>query len=499
MQKQIILILILLIFIPISLSFIVLPIDTLPRENYKLSSDNNPHNDYINSQYQSIFFTELEMGTPSQKIPLLLKTEVSSYIVTSINSIEGCTSYKYRDVYNFSESFFNNYDFYNESKSKSFILNDCDYGRFYEAEQVCNSNETFSFYQDINLKNKTIKEKVYFEFMRNVEDNITGEIGLNLYDKNKRSFNSFLNILKTNKLIDNYNWYFHFDSWDNNKGKLIVGSLPHEDFPKNYIEDDLNYAKVESNSFLNYWRMQFDKIYIKSNNNINIYFNETVAEFKFDNNIIIGTYEYENYLLSIIGKYLDQQKCFSSNISDYKLYSNKLRFYYCKNENNIKNELYDLIPTIYLYYNQFNYTIEIKKDDLFKINNGYIYYQVLFGTQNNKIWFLGRPISLKYKFVFNPETKQIGFYRKYYNDNEDSSANKSDNNNNNNNSLIIKICVIIVLSILLVALGVIIGKKIYGIKKKKRANELLDDYDYTTDENNNNNVYNVNENIGINN
>ena len=87
----------------------------------------------------------------------------------------------------------------------TYILNNCDYPKVYEVLEYCNSNKTFLFYKDINLKNKTKGEKIFFGLMRNVEDNITGEIGINLYDKNKWSFNNFINIMKTKDFIDNYN------------------------------------------------------------------------------------------------------------------------------------------------------------------------------------------------------------------------------------------------------------------------------------------------------
>ena len=464
-----------------------LPIEILPKENYKLSNELNSHRNLMNNEYKSIFFTLFEIGNPIQRVPLLLKPEVSSFIVTSINSLDNCSSYTYRDIFNFSETFFNknNYNFYDEMKSSSFILNNCDYGRFYECCQQCNTNETFIFYQDINLQKTTKKEKLYFELMRNVEDNITGEIGLNLYDKNKRSFNSFLNILKKRNLIEDYNWYFDFESWDNNKGKVIIGSLPHENYPDNYYYDDLMFAKVISSSFIIYWKMQFDKIYININKNKEdyLYFNETIIEFKFDSNIIIGTYEYEKYILNFFNKYIKEEKCFNDSINDYKLYSNKLKFYYCKIDSNIKKELYESLPKIYLYSNEFNYTFEIENKDLLKIENEYIYYRVLFRENKNSIWYLGKPFSLKYKFIFNPEKKQIGFYRKFYNKKE----NENNSSNSINYSYIIKIIIIILLSILILFLGIQIGKFINENKRKKRANELNDEYNYISNEINNNN------------
>ena len=470
-------------------NYIVLPIKILPKENYRSSYEINSPKDIINNEYLSTFFTELEMGDPVQKVPLLLKPEVSSYIITSINSIENSTSYKYVNTFNLSKSFFSidNYTFYNEKKSNSFILNNCDYGRFYEAEEQCNSNETFYFYQDINdLKNKTKAEKLYFELMRNVEDNITGEIGLNYYDRNKRSFNSFLEILKSRGLIQKYVWFFDMESYGGNEGRIVIGSLPHEVYPDNYDSDDLIYENSDSKySFVIYWKMLFNKIYIKLNNN-NFYFNDTTIEFKFDSNVIIATSEYEVYISNILDKYISTENCFNDSINDIKFYSNKYRFYYCKNTNDIKKQLYELLPKLHFYSSRFNYTFEIGNEDLLKIENEYIYYKVLFNEKNSKTWYLGKPISLKYKFVFNPESKLIGFYRNYY--------QKEPNNNiqdGNNLEIAIKIIIIILLCMLLVFLGIKIGKILYGMKRKKRANELIDDYDYESHDNNkdqNNNV-----------
>ena len=145
-----------------------------------------------------------------------------------------------------------------------------------------------------------------------------------------------------------------------------------------------------------------------------------------------------------------------------------------------------MLPKLHFYSSRFNYTFEIGNEDLLKIENEYIYYKVLFNEKNSKTWYLGKPISLKYKFVFNPESKLIGFYRNYY--------QKEPNNNiqdGNNLEIAIKIIIIILLCILLVFLGIKIGKILYGIKRKKRANELIDDYDYESHDNNkdqNNNV-----------
>ena len=58
--------------------------------------------------------------------------------------------------------------------------------------------------------------------------------------------------------------------------------------------------------------------------------------------------------------------------------------------------------------------------------------------------------------------------------------------------------IVIIISIILVILGIIIGKILYGISRKKRANELIDNYEYISDniinkDINKNIKYNIND------
>ena len=120
----------------------------------------------------------------------------------------------------------------------------------------------------------------------------------------------------------------------------------------------------------------------------------------------------------------------------------------------------------------------------------YIFIQVLFSDIGSR-WNLGKLFTLKYKFVFNQENKVIGFYT------------PTDAPNNNNEVLAkykyIWIIVGIIAGLLLILVGYFIGKYIYQVRKK-RANELLDEYDYTQNDEKNDNTNNaiVDENININ-
>ena len=112
---------------------------------------------------------------------------------------------------------------------------------------------------------------------------------------------------------------------------------------------------------------------------------------------------------------------------------------------------------------------------------------------NNQIWKLGKPFVKKYYFAFDQDNKKILSYGLFKNNN-----NENDNNNNNNNNIGIKILIyasIAILGILVVILGIFLGKKIFGKKKKKKANELEDNIN---EDNNNSINENNKENISDN-
>ena len=71
--------------------------------------------------------------------------------------------------------------------------------------------------------------------------------------------------------------------------------------------------------------------------------------------------------------------------------------------------------------------------------------------------------------MFNPDIRQIGFYPKY----------KTKKGLDINWKIVFEILIIIGLCIIFSVLGIIVGKKLYGLKRKKRANEMNDDdYEY---------------------
>lgn len=254
-------------------SYIVLPIETLKKENYK-SYRLNYTQDIIYSEYCSSFFTEIDIGTPSQKIPFLVKMKTNDYIISSIHSMEKnyTDDYSNKSTYDYSENFYKNYDYFNENKSSTFSSNFCEerrkkYKDDYEyewpiAEETCSSYDTFKLYENINMKAKSKKNNFYFDLVRNVKDNITGLIGLSLNSGSRNQY-SFLNILKKNNLIENYYWWFDFENQE--KGKLIIGAKLDQIYGKKYSNDSLYHSKGKGNFF---WEITFNKVFINNSTDI---------------------------------------------------------------------------------------------------------------------------------------------------------------------------------------------------------------------------------------
>jgi hypothetical protein len=448
-------------------SNIVLPLETLSRDNYKIYYDINTPKDIIDKENRNNFFTVFSIGNPVQNIPLMINPESSYYIITSVHPVINSTIDPNKNYYNFSSDFLTEYDFFDENLSRTCKINWCRESEYYRAEECCSVNDSILFYEDINMKIKNFRN-VTFEMMRNVADNITGEIGLNMYDKQDRIYNTFLGRLKNNKLITNYVWYFDFESWNSPKGKLVIGSSPHEDYPNSYSRDDLIIMNTKFDE--EFFKISIDDVYIMDGGK-QIKFNNNV-DLRFDSNIIVGDIRYKKHILSKLSNLINEGLCFSDTIKDDK-YFNDMNFFYCKNEENVKKVLDIIFSPIYLESKIFAFHFEITNQEILKVEGKYIYIQILFHDLLRK-WTLGKLFSLKYKFVFNQENKQIGFYKK---------LKEIDNEIQTDYNLLIKIIIIVVLSIILISLGVLIGRYFYK-SRKKRANELSDeDYEYCSTNN----------------
>ena len=145
-------------------------------------------------------------------------------------------------------------------------------------------------------------------------------------------------------------------------------------------------------------------------------------------------------------------------------------------------------PNLYMANLGLQYTFELKGEELFtKINNKW-YFEIIFPINNldSVRWVIGRIFLRKYPVTFSPSTRLLGFYlnKEIKNEKEIKEEKKEQKiieeiNKKNNGNYFTKDFLgyikIIIIALIFMIVGLIIGKKIFAMRKK-RANELVDDY-----------------------
>ena len=103
-------------------------------------------------------------------------------------------------------------------------------------------------------------------------------------------------------------------------------------------------------------------------------------------------------------------------------------------------------------------------------------------------WLLGSVFLRKFQFVFNEDSKTIGYYRYFPQNYEDNNKGSLlDTNGSKNIKTIFIFIAVIIVSFLLVFFGMIIQRKYFNKNRKIRANELEENFSYegrNTEQNN---------------
>lgn len=424
--------------------------------------DTSPNNVIYPKMIDNLIMTELRIGTEPQTIKLKIELESYLFYIAGQNS---------KNKIKFDEGQSNTYKQI-ENKNLSF--------------QVSNINEGV-FSSDYIYFNQNSKEKYNTNFLLAIDTTIDesgGLIGFNMEESLTISYSqfNFMNELKRIGLIkDNY---FTINYVDNNSGNIIIGDLPHNidnKYKEKYFKD--TYSKLENYDLT--WNLKIDNIFIadKNNSNDKINVGESISAYlRVEKNIIEGTERYRKILLSsFMSEYIGKKLCFEVNTQYYFTY-------YCKKEVDISK-----LKNIYFYSNDLDFTFELTYKDLFYYNenDGNNYFLIIFNNNldddtdylNYYVWILGEPIFKKYQFVFNKDTKRLGIY-KFYDDTSDGNSSEEGKGWFARNKWYL--IMIILLLILLTGLSVMVYKYLKNMpKRKKKANELIDDeYEYNGEKNN---------------
>ena len=362
------------------------------------------------------------------------------------------------------ESEINNTFEKNSSSSFRYIIVD---SFFYKSQllKAERANETFYF------NNYTITAYNFsFYYAINMHYNQSGGVvGLCLEDSNMNlhSNMNFLTQLKLKNIISYKTFFFNFNK-NNENGEFIIGAYPHEVSKEKYKYEDLHDITGYLDITYKYYGFIFDEIKI-GKNKISLNMSKTndgnkwamTADFRIEFGFILAPSKLED---NIVKEFIDLSRC-KSYIADFKkIYGNKFftgenfKYYVCDNEYTTNSKISFLSRGI-------EYIFELDNSDLFMIYENKKYFNIIFSNEyGSKSWIFGKPIFLKYQWVFNAENKKLGFYEI-----------KHQKEKKNSKLIIIFIATVVIFLIVLV---IFIYEFFIKKYRKVRKNEISDNCDY---------------------
>ena len=380
-------------------------------------------------------------------------------------------------------------------------------------------SDTYLFY-DLNHKEKNAV--LEFNALPNeIEKKLFGS--LNLYYRRETDpddTDRFLfALLKSNNLIKNsyftffygeydltYEFNYFNDNYDEILGNFIVGEYPHEYSPEKYKEDDQIKTNGQFKLFVNEIKYKYYQELNYSESDVNV-------GLKFDSNFIKGSFKYKNETDKIFFNDLFEKKLCKEEIVDENIYISKRIVYSCENNEKVQKKIQSF-PTLYFEMKPYNLTFLFNYKELFKLYNNRLYFLVIFKNNSNN-WEMGEIFFRKYLTTFDYYSKTISFYKIQVDDinnktdtsddpgsdsddpesdsdsedpgsDSDSDDPKSDSDRKTDDpeeekkKLRTQIIIYVAVGVFFVGAVVTIVLLVIRLKRnrKKRADELKDDYEY---------------------
>ena len=453
----------------------VIPFKTYFPMNYNITD----YNKRLISSFvfsKMYLYIEIESG---QKVPMFL-----NFDEVQIHTSETIAFFRNYDeiskaIYSSNCSHICNYNYKTSSSYKQLS----DFNEKLVSKTACSASEKMVLYNDLESKQKSINE-IKFLHVSNETHNcfLSGIIDTSSYLYQKYSL-----LYQIKDLIHSskFTWSFFFTG--QNEGQFIIGDIIDNE-KLNFYNDNKkeNYIRIEQHNYGYgiFWRLHPEKIFIGDYvNETNNYFNIIIH-----NRYISIT---KNLFADIKQQYLldtDEEKkiCFEE-VTDYgyiSIYCNKNKYLSLTNNyNNLHN---------FVIFLRERENITFSPKDLFMEKGDYVYFFIREDRKNDH-FSIGNILLEKYITVFDDEAKLLYILKKKINteESEKSGEGSGEENKNNKNNTTLKIVLICVLSFILcaiifVVIGKFWGKKLFGTRKKK-ANELDDNFDYTSNINDKNN------------
>ena len=243
--------------------------------------------------------------------------------------------------------------------------------------------------------------------------NYVGILGL-AYNNFNFPSNNFIKELKTKAVINSAIWSIDFPDIDEDtytKGNIIIGELPHIYDPQYYKKDEYYKTKIFlNNDTASDWTIKTDSVSLMKDGNIG-------ASCDYINSISINfgvhmMYAPKSLFEQLKDLYFD--KLFDNRICDYKkikIDKEKIIFVFCDKKSFNINEQ-KKFPKIIFNIQNLGGDLELNYKDVFMAKDDQIYLMIAFSSKEIENNFkLGQIFLYKYKFTFDYDNKEIGFYR----------------------------------------------------------------------------------------
>ena len=437
-------------------------------------------------------YSELLIGRPPQKIGVLFFSNI--YELNLFENMCDISTSFYSKTQSSTYNFIKNIKYtYNKVLNCS-IINESIY--LYTDESQTNQI-TFEGFNIIYSDNKKedYKDNIYDNMEYEYHPNTCLNIGFRAMQSISFGYDlNFVNQIKHFKkngvsIIKDYDFTFKYTS--DNEGFLIIGEKPHQFDKNNYHEEQFLSTGSKNNKFTSDWFLELDNIYysgirIKDNSIYNSsFYSDSSVRFDLNLGLIEGTKNYESNIKKDFFDYLiDKQICFVKEVD------NDYRFYYCDKKSSI-SYIEKYFPILYFCIKQYGLCFSFDYKDLFKEKDDKLYFLIYFNLKNNYStrFSIGQILIKKYVLTFNYDTKMVGFYNKNIKIQTKNEQQKNEKNGGTNNTKLVLI--FIICFVIFILMGFLLGKKIYEKARKKKANELVDDYEYESHDINSNSKKNI--------
>ena len=429
----------------------------LENKNGAITIDTKEYNGthFAKDYYSTKLYTEIKIGNPIQKVKVLLAGELCAFkIGKSTNCI-------YIDKY---------LSYYNRNKSNDFTytpkcsMTDMEFN----DELGSTAEDTLYAYTDTKLEKEEVFKSVGFFLGSDTNEQLCGIIGL---ENDNIICDRIYNIVKDCKEKEYINNNKYILKYNNsiNDGVFIIGA-EFKDVIDNYNENYTFSLQLTNRVRTYMFGVEINKAKLgEENDTIDT---NIPGQFNNDFSFIIAGPKYLEYFSKLFfKKYFDKKICRTNSYNhDPKLvFSEKYNVIECDKDKFKENDLQKL-PKFYLYLGEY---FEEKKlffdyKDLFTETKYKYFFNIIFDNTTRSRIDLGKIFLKKYLVNFNFDGKVIEIYDPYI---------PNEKNKNEKDYTVLYIIIIIFLFIITGVVGYFLGKYLNKMRKK-RANELNDDYEY---------------------